>query len=85
MTMTKVNDPYSINGALLDSDDSMMIIEVEVNVCDRCKNLHIFFKDEAGKRIAGLMIGVLSAEALAIAIDKAILALIALAPKEKIQ
>lgn len=80
MTMTRFNHPHSINAAFLHPNDEMEIVEVEVNICDRCKNLHIFFKNDAGQRIAGFMIGALSAEALALSIDKAILALLAIAP-----
>lgn len=75
--MFKIDTESSIIGVLLKPDDTLAVVSVEVNICNRCNNTHIFFKSETGERLAGLMLGALSADALSTALDKAILGLIA--------
>lgn len=76
MTMTKISDDKAIVAGFLKPNDTVEIVHVEVNICDRCENLHIFLNNEAGTRIAGLMIGIHSADHFSVALDKAILGLL---------
>lgn len=77
MTQMHKVDSLPIIGVLLNPNNTLTVVTVEVNICNQCNNAHLFFKTETGERLAGLMLGALSADALSTALDKAILGLIA--------